>query len=142
MLQSIRKLSPFANGVTGFRPFANGLTFQAVCKRPRPFVARLDTYDCFRFCVDLTSLFGGKTYNLINISKTIAFYGLLGIMIIPGLCVFFLERLTPHVILAHLAISHNLYILHHPMFLNLATMIYNIVSTFYYTSKKRKHGKH
>ena len=56
MLRSIWKLSPFANVVTGFKPFAKGLTFQSVCKRPRPFVTRLDAKDCFRFCVDLTSL--------------------------------------------------------------------------------------
>ena len=52
MLQSTWKLSPFANGVTGFRPFANGLTFQAVCKR----VTRLDAKDRFLLCVDLSRL--------------------------------------------------------------------------------------
>ena len=56
MLQSIWKLSLFANGVPRFSPFANGLTFQAVCKRPSPFVTRLDARDRFRLCADLTSL--------------------------------------------------------------------------------------
>ena len=56
MLQSIWKLSPFANGVTGYRPFASRATFQAVCKRHRPFVTRLDAKDRFRLRVDLTSL--------------------------------------------------------------------------------------
>ena len=60
MLQSVWKLSPFANGVTFQRQTgsqtANGLTFQVACKRPRPFVTRLDAKDRFRLCVDLTSL--------------------------------------------------------------------------------------
>ena len=56
MLQSIWKLSPFANGVMTFSQFANGLTFQAVCKRPSPFETRLDAKDHFRLCIDLTSI--------------------------------------------------------------------------------------
>ena len=39
-----------------YRLFAKGLTFQAVCKRHRPFVTRLNAKDRFRLCVDLTSL--------------------------------------------------------------------------------------
>ena len=55
VLQSVWKLSPFANGVTGFRPFANGLTFQAAYKQSKPFVIRLDGRDRFRLCVNLES---------------------------------------------------------------------------------------
>ena len=56
LLQSICKLSPLTNGVTGSKPFANGLIFQTVSKRSRPLVTRLDAKDRFRLCVDLTSL--------------------------------------------------------------------------------------
>ena len=61
MLQFICKLSPFAKDMTGFIPFANGLTFQAVCKRPAPFVTRLGAKDRFRLCVDLASLSTSRT---------------------------------------------------------------------------------
>ena len=55
MLQSTLQLCPFTNCVTGFRPFANGLTFLTACTRPKPFVTRLDAEDRFRLCVDFTS---------------------------------------------------------------------------------------